>query len=111
MLTVAYVRVSTDDQVEYSPEAQAKRCRDFARMHELGAATVMADEGWSGKNLDRPEMRRLLELVEAGQIANVVVWRFDRLARNSADFSKLVATFESNCVDLHSGWRPRTWWK
>lgn len=102
MLSVAYVRVSTDDQVEYSPEAQTKRCRDFARLHRLGAVVVMADEGWSGKNLDRPEMQRLIGLVEDGQVANVIVWRFDRLARDSADFSKLVRLFELHCVELHS---------
>ena len=42
MLTVAYVRVSTDDQVEYSPDAQAKRARDFARVHDLGAVLLPA---------------------------------------------------------------------
>ena len=102
MLTVAYVRVSTDDQVEYSPDAQAKRARDFARLYDLGAVTVMADEGWSAKNLERPEMQRLLALIEEGKVANVIVWRYDRLARDSGDFAHLTRLMERHCVQLHS---------
>ena len=79
-LTVGYVRVSTEDQVDYSPNAQALRCRQYAQQHDLGGLTVIADEGWSGKNLDRPGMRQLVSLAEDGQVAHVVVWRLDRLS-------------------------------
>jgi DNA invertase Pin-like site-specific DNA recombinase len=65
--TVAYVRVSTEDQIEFSPDAQAKRCRELARLRELGPVRVLADEGWSGKNLDRPSMQELFALVRSGQ--------------------------------------------
>ncbi|MGB6057196.1 MAG: recombinase family protein [Microthrixaceae bacterium] len=102
MLNIAYVRVSTDDQVEYSPEAQAKRARDFARLHDLGPVTVMADEGWSGKNLERPEMQRLLGLIEEDKVAHVIVWRYDRLARDSGDFNRLTRLLSEHCVQLHS---------
>jgi site-specific DNA recombinase len=63
-LTIGYVRVSTEDQVEYSPDAQANRCRQFAKEHDLGAVTILRDDGWSGKNLERPAMRELVALVE-----------------------------------------------
>ena len=43
--TLAYVRVSTEDQVEFSPDAQVKRCRDLARLRDLGPVTVLKDEG------------------------------------------------------------------
>jgi site-specific DNA recombinase len=102
LLTVAYVRVSTDDQVEYSPDAQIKRAKDFARLHDLGPVTVMADEGWSAGTLDRPEMQRLLGLIEDDKVANVIVWRFDRLARDSGDFTRLTRLMERHCVQLHS---------
>jgi site-specific DNA recombinase len=77
--TIAYVRVSTEDQIDFSPDAQAKRCRELARFRELGPVRVLADEGWSGKNLDRPAMRELLHLVESGQVAHLVIWRWDRM--------------------------------
>lgn len=101
-LTVAYIRVPTEDQVDYSPDAQAARCRQYARQLGLGAVTVVADEGWSGKNLHRPGVRRLLDLVEAEQVAHVVVWRLDRLSRDTGDLSELVRLFERHCVNLHS---------
>jgi site-specific DNA recombinase len=102
MLTITYVRVSTEDQVDYSPDAQAARCRQHAAQHDLGGVTVIRDEGFSGKNLDRPGMGQLLELVESGRVAHVVVWRLDRLSRDTVDLSTLMRLFERTCVSLHS---------
>jgi DNA invertase Pin-like site-specific DNA recombinase len=101
-LTIGYVRVSTEDQVEYSPDAQAARCREYARLHDLGPITVLRDEGWSGKNLERPRMTELLALIEAGRAAHVIVWRLDRLSRDTMDLSRLVRLCEHHGVTLHS---------
>ena len=100
--TVAYVRVSTEDQVDFSPAAQTKRCREFARLKDLGTITVLADEGWSGKNLDRPAMRDLLQRVEDGDVGHVVIWRWDRLSRDQGDFATLVKLFNLHGVRVHS---------
>jgi site-specific DNA recombinase len=100
--TLAYVRVSTEDQVEYSPDAQAKRCRDLARLRDLGPVTVLQDEGWSGKNLDRPAMRELITRVEADLVGCVVIWRLDRLSRDNGDVSWLVKLFNAHGVKVHS---------
>ncbi|HVB69900.1 MAG TPA: recombinase family protein [Acidimicrobiales bacterium] len=100
--SVVYVRVSTEDQVEFSPDAQAKRCRDLAQLKGLGPVTVLADEGWSGKNLDRPAVRELLSLVEAGAVSNLVIWRWDRLSRDQGDFATLVKLFDRHHVKVHS---------
>ena len=100
--TLAYVRVSTEDQVEFSPDAQSKRCRDLARLRDLGPVTVLADEGWSGKNLDRPAMTELLRLVESGNVEHVLVWRWDRLSRDQGDFARLVKLFSQKSVTVHS---------
>jgi site-specific DNA recombinase len=101
-MTVAYVRVSTEDQVEFSPDAQAKRCRDLARLRELGPVTLLTDEGWSGKNLERPAMRELLRLVAADQVRDLVIWRWDRLSRDQGDFAMLVKLFDRHHVRVHS---------
>ena len=101
-MTVAYVRVSTEDQVEFSPDAQAKRCRDLARLRELGPVTVLTDEGWSGKNLERPAMRELLRLVATDQVRDLVIWRWDRLSRDQGDFATLVKLFDRHHVRVHS---------
>ena len=100
--TVAYVRVSTEDQAEHSPEAQAKRCRDLATLKGLGPVRVLADEGWSGKNLDRPQMAELLAMVRAGEVGHLIVWRWDRMSRDTGDFSTLVKLFSQFSVSVHS---------
>ena len=101
-MTVAYVRVSTEDQVEYSPAAQTQRCRDFARLRDLGPVTVLSDEGWSGKNLDRPSIGKLLDLVRTDHVAHVVIWRWDRLSRDQGDSATLVKLFDRHGVKVHS---------
>jgi site-specific DNA recombinase len=100
--TLAYVRVSTEDQVEFSPDAQSKRCRDLARLRDLGPVTVLSDEGWSGKSLERPNMRELLRLVESGAVGHLLVWRWDRLSRDQGDFAHLVKLFGKHSVMVHS---------
>jgi len=102
MLTIAYARVSTDDQIEHSPEAQRRRCAEFARSNGLGVPTFLSDEGISGKDLDRPAMRELLDLVRTDQVAHLIVWRLDRLSRDNGDLSTITRLLQEHCVDLHS---------
>ena len=102
MLTIAYIRVSTEDQVDYSPDAQRHRCLQHALNNNLGPVTFLSDEGVSGKDLNRPAMAELIRLVESNEVENVIVWRLDRLSRNSADLSGLVNRFDRYCVAVHS---------
>ncbi len=104
MLTVAYCRVSTDEQATegFSVEGQAEKLRAYAELHELGDVTVITDPGWSGKDLKRPGLERLLEMVEQGHVRAVLVWRLDRLSRNLGDLILLADEFGQAGVDLHS---------
>ena len=47
----AYIRVSTDDQIEYSPDSQLKALRDYAKRNELilPEEYIYIDEGISGR--------------------------------------------------------------
>lgn len=104
MLTVAYCRVSTDEQAEegYSIEGQADKARLYAQMRGLGEVTVITDPGISGKNLTRPGLQQLLAAVEAGHVAHVVIWRLDRLSRNLNDLILLADLFGQHGVGFHS---------
>ncbi len=104
MLTVAYCRVSTEEQAAdgFSIEGQAERLRAYAEFHELGDVTVVADPGWSGKNLDRPGLRRVLAMVAEGHVSHVLVWRLDRLSHDLGDLLLLADTFGKADVALHS---------
>ena len=104
MLTLAYCRVSTEEQAEegFSIEGQTDKLRAYATLHDLGAITVFLDPGVSGKNMLRSGLQQLLAAVEAGHASHVVVWKLDRLSRNLGDLLELRDTFEKHGVTLHS---------
>lgn len=104
MLTLAYCRVSTEEQAEegFSIEGQTDKLRAYATLHDLGEITVITDPGVSGKNMLRPGLQQLLVAVEAGHATHVVIWKLDRLCRNLRDLMELRDTFERNNVTLQS---------
>ncbi len=104
MLTVAYCRVSTEEQAAegFSIAGQADKLRVYAELHDLGEVTVIADPGLSGKNLERPGLQQLLHMVDEGHVANVMTWRLDRLSRNLGDLIMLADRFGQANVALHS---------
>lgn len=104
MLTVAYCRVSTEEQATegFSIEGQAERLRQYADLHELGPVVVIVDPGRSGKDLHRPGLLQLLQMVDDGHVAHVLIWRLDRLSRNLGDLIGLADRFGQANVSLHS---------
>jgi site-specific DNA recombinase len=104
MLTIAYCRVSTEEQAEegFSIEGQADRLRQYAQLRGLGHVTLVIDPGQSGKDLARPGLKEVLRAVNAGHAAHVLVWRLDRLSRNLADLLSLAELFGEHDVALHS---------
>ena len=104
MLTVAYCRVSTEEQATegFSIEGQASKLRTYAELHDLGDVVVITDPGLSGKNLDRPGLRRLLAMIDEGHVSNVLTWRLDRLSRSLSDLILLADRFGESNVALHS---------
>jgi len=104
VLTVAYSRVSTEEQAAegYSIDGQADKLRAYAELHDLGPVTVVEEPGASGKNLDRPGLQQVLSMVEQGHVAHLLVWRLDRLSRNLGDLILLADTFGKADVAMHS---------
>ncbi len=58
------------------------------------------DPAYSGGNLDRPALKKLLIDIEAGRIDVVVVYKIDRLTRSLADFAKLVEAFDARSISF-----------
>ncbi len=89
-----YARVSTAEQAEkgYSLETQLEECR--RRAGELGVNTVeeYIDDGYSGEFIERPALDRLRERLAGKDLAYVIVYDPDRLARNLAH--QLIVTEE-----------------
>jgi DNA invertase Pin-like site-specific DNA recombinase len=104
-----YTRKSTDeglDQEYNSLEAQRDAGLAFiaSQRHEgwIALADGYDDGGYSGGNMDRPGLRRLMVDIEAGKIDTVVVYKIDRLTRSLPDFAKLVEVFDRNGVSFVS---------
>ena len=60
------------------------------------------DGGYSGGNLERPGLQRLLRDVEAGRIDVIVVYKVDRLSRSLTDFARIVDVFDKHDVSFVS---------
>jgi site-specific DNA recombinase len=104
MLTVGYVRVSTEEQAAdgFSIEGQADKLRSYAALHDLGPLTLVADPGCSGKDMERPGLQRLLTMIEQGHVVHVLGWRLDRLSRDLDDLIMLADRCQQAGVNLHS---------
>jgi site-specific DNA recombinase len=83
----AYVRVSTDEQAEHghSIPAQKRSLLSYAKSQGWEIVEFYVDDGYSGKDLGRPAMTRLLADAEAGRFDLVLVYKLDRLSRRQKD--------------------------
>jgi DNA invertase Pin-like site-specific DNA recombinase len=82
---LGYTRVSTQEQVTgFGLEVQAKAIKDYAKTNGLRLVRMISDEGLSGSNgLDaRVGLAEAVAIVERGEVAGIVVYRTDRLARD-----------------------------
>lgn len=104
MKTAIYVRVSTEEQVKegYSIEAQESRLKDFVRSQGWSIADLYIDEGRSAKDLDRPEMKRLIRDIKKGKIDVVLVYKLDRLVRSVINLHELLQLFDKHDVKFRS---------
>src|SRR3954469_22402460 len=104
-----YTRKSTEeglDQSFHTLQAQREAAEAYILSHrEEGWRTVPAlydDRGWSGANLERPGLTRLLAEVEARRIDCVVVYKVHRLSRSLLDFTRLLSLFGKRGVSFVS---------
>src|SRR5580700_1816829 len=104
MRAFGYIRVSTDKQADRgcSLEAQREKIRAMAVVHGTELADVIVDAGESAKNLDRPGMKRILDLVRTGDVDTVIVAKLDRLTRSVRDLADLLEVFQRKGVSLVS---------
>lgn len=104
MQAALYVRVSTLEQATdgYSIGVQKEKLSAYATAQSYDIADIYSDEGFSGKDLHRPAMERLLADVKNGKINTVLVYKLDRLSRHVKDVLELVELFDKYSVSLYS---------
>jgi site-specific DNA recombinase len=96
-----YTRKSTEEglNMEFnSLDAQREAAEAFinSQRHEgwLVLPEQYDDGGFSGGNMERPALQRLLLDVEAGKVDAIVVYKVDRLSRSLLDFSRIMETLD-----------------
>jgi DNA invertase Pin-like site-specific DNA recombinase len=91
MRAISYLRVSTEEQADSGNGLEAQRAAVTSALDARGWELVeeMADEGRSGKDLNRPALLEALRLLDGGAADVLVVAKLDRLSRSVLDFASI----------------------
>lgn len=95
MRALGYTRVSTEDQAVsgLGLEAQRSQIARAVLQRDWQLLDIAADEGFSGKSLERPGLHSALHRIAAGDADALIVAKLDRLTRSVADFVMLFDWF------------------
>ena len=87
MECVVYMRVSTEKQAEEGNglESQKRDIENYCKKNEYVITDYYIDDGYTGANMDRPELQRLITDCVAKRIKCVVAFKLDRLSRSMVD--------------------------
>ncbi len=104
-----YTRKSTDEGLEQdfnSLDAQREAGESYIKSQREEGWVCLPDRyddgGYTGGNMERPALKRLLADVEVGKIDSIVVYKVDRLSRSLLDFSRIVEVLDEHSVSFVS---------
>lgn len=83
-----YIRVSTHDQEEISPDSQEHLLRDYAAKNNIVILKIFTDLGISGRKANkRPGFQEMIGLAKGDDhpVDQILVWKFSRFARNQEE--------------------------
>jgi len=100
-LCALYLRVSTDNQADHgvSLPAQQSRLMAYIQAQNWNLFKVYTDDGFSGKDLNRPAIKQLLKDGKQGKFNRVIVIKLDRISRSQKDALYLIEdVFNANGI-------------
>ena len=103
MECVAYMRVSTEKQAEEGNglDSQRRDIENYCRKNELVITDWYIDDGYTGANMDRPELQRLVSDCDRKRVNYVVAFKLDRISRSMVDGIYLIErVFLKNNVEF-----------
>lgn len=91
-----YIRISDDDQSHFSIDGQKKMNLDFAFRHNIRIERTFVDEGYSAKDFNRPDWKKLEKELSKNRtkVDYLIVWKYDRLIRNAAEGLNFIEKLE-----------------
>ena len=107
-IAAAYIRVSTEDQVEYSPASQLEKIREYAKRNDyiLPDEFVFVDEGISGRHTEkRVAFNKMIGTAKTKPkpFDAILLWKFSRFARNREDSIVYKSMLRKQCgIDVIS---------
>ncbi|MFA6450914.1 MAG: recombinase family protein, partial [bacterium] len=104
MKVIGYARVSTEEQARegVSLDNQRRKIELYAEMNDMELIGIEIDEGISAKNLKRPGVQRVLELARKKQVDCIIIYKLDRMFRNTVDALNTSQMLDKQGVALHS---------
>ncbi len=102
LIAAAYIRVSTDDQTEYSPDAQKKALKKYADTNNMYIPEefIFVDEGISGRKAEkRPAFMQMISMAKSKDhpFDVILVHKFDRFARSREDSVVYKSMLKKEC--------------
>ena len=107
----AYIRVSTDNQTELSPDSQIKVVQQYAKQHGyiVPKEYIFRDDGISGRHADkRPQFNQMIATAKQkpSPFSAVLLWKFSRFARNQEESIFYKSMLRKNGVEVVSVSEP-----
>lgn len=107
---ISYCRVSSKEQsVNFSLQSQKEACHGWAVKHGCIVIREFVNEtGESAKTADRKALQDLLKFVskKENKVDALIVWKYDRLARNMGDYIELIKLFDRLGIEIISVTEP-----
>jgi DNA invertase Pin-like site-specific DNA recombinase len=104
-----YTRKSTEEGLEQefnSLDAQREAAESYIQSQKHEGWRLLPerydDGGFTGGNMDRPALAKLIKDIERGRVDCVVVYKVDRLSRSLLDFATLMNSFDKHNVTFVS---------
>lgn len=93
---IAYIRISTKDQSNFSLTGQEQYIRDFATKQGYEILALFTDDGQSAKNFDRPDWKLLQQFCKDNQhqVDALIVAKYDRFSRNLKEALTMIEMLE-----------------
>lgn len=106
-IAAAYIRVSTEDQTELSPDSQVKKIQEYAKAHGYVVPNeyIYHDDGISGRTTKkRPGFNKMIATAKSDPkpFDAILVWKFSRFARNREDSIVFKSMLKKRGIDVIS---------
>lgn len=102
MNIVIYARYSSHNQTEMSIEGQLKVCHEYAAKNNYSVIHEYIDRAMTGTNDNRPQFLKMIEDSKKRLFEVVLVYQFDRFARNRFDSARYKNDLKKNGVRVIS---------